>query len=191
VLRQAEALEGHADNAAPSLLGGLTVVAGTGESLRFLQASISERIQISLAVPDFEVATPEARKALPPTVPHGHAVFNIQRTALLMGALAEGKGDMLPLAMQDRLHQPHRSHLMGPLREAFAAARKAGAAGAALSGAGPTVIALSIAGEADPVRIAEAMAEAYREREIGCKPLTLKIDFEGARLEGHTAGETP
>jgi homoserine kinase len=183
-LKQAETLEGHADNAAPSLLGGLTVVAGTGEDLRVTRAAISEKIQISLAIPDFEVSTPEARKALPHEVPYSDAVFNIQRTALLMAALAAGEGHLLPLATQDRLHQAYRAHLMGPIREAFAAGRKAGAAGVALSGAGPTIIALSIAGEANPAEIAEAMATAYQERQIGCTPLVLKVDTQGARLEG-------
>ncbi|MDP6619596.1 MAG: homoserine kinase, partial [Nitrospinota bacterium] len=90
---------------------------------------------------------------------------------------------LLPLAMQDRLHQPHRARLMGPIDDAFSAARKAGAAGVALSGAGPTVIALSIAGQADPLRIAQAMATPYKDQGIGCTPLTLKIDREGARSE--------
>ncbi len=187
VLRQAEALEGHADNAAPSLLGGLTVVAGTGETLRFTRAAISDKIQVSAAVPDFEVATAEARKALPKEVPHPDAVFNVQRTALLMAALAAGDARLLAQAMEDRLHQPYRAHLMGPMDGAFAAAQKAGAAGVALSGAGPTVIALSIAGQADPAAIAEAMAAPYREREIGCKPLVLGIDSQGARQEGGEA----
>ncbi|MDP6482829.1 MAG: homoserine kinase [Nitrospinota bacterium] len=183
VLKGAEALEGHADNAAPSLLGGLTVAAGAGSDLLAVRAALSEKIQVSLAVPNFEVSTPEARDALPETLPHDQAVFNVQRTALLMVALAEGDGALLPLAMQDRLHQPHRARLMGPIDDAFSAARKAGAAGVALSGAGPTVIALSITGQADPLRIAQAMATPYKDQGIGCTPLTLKIDREGARSE--------
>ena len=181
VLRQAEALEGHADNAAPSLLGGLTIVAGREESLRFARAPISEKIHISLAIPEFEVSTPEARQALPETVPHEHAVFNVQRTALLMAALGEGDESLLPTATQDRLHQPHRAHLMGPIEDAFNAATMSGAAGVTLSGAGPTVIAFSITGKADPQAIAEAMAEVYQAQDIGCKPLTLKIDAQGAQ----------
>ncbi len=187
VLRQAEALEGHADNAAPSLLGGLTIVAGREESLRFARAPISEKIQISLAIPEFEVSTPEARKALPKAVPHEHAVFNVQRTALLMAALAEGDESLLPTATQDRLHQPQRTHLMGPIQDAFNAARKSGAAGVTLSGAGPTVIAFSITEQADPRAIAEAMADVYQAQGIGCKPLTPEIDVRGAqanRLSG-------
>ncbi|MBI2881517.1 MAG: homoserine kinase [Candidatus Tectomicrobia bacterium] len=186
VLKQAEALEGHADNAAPSLLGGLTVVAGRGDALRWARAAISEKTQVSLAVPEFEVATSDARKALPKEIPYADAVFNVQRTALLMAALAAGEGRLLSAAMQDRLHQPHRAHLMGPFRAALAAARKAGAAGAALSGAGPTVLALSIAGQADPAAIAEAMAAVYRERGIGCKALVLGIDTQGTRAAGET-----
>ncbi|MFQ5913278.1 MAG: homoserine kinase [Nitrospinota bacterium] len=191
LLRAAEALEGHADNAAPSLLGGLTVVAGTGDTLSFARAPISEKIQVSLAVPDFEVATSEARKALPKEVPHSHAVFNVQRTALLMAALADGDGHLLSLAMEDRLHQPHRAHLMGPIHDAFTAARDAAAAGAALSGAGPSVIALSISGHADPAEVAEAMAAAYREKGIGCKPWVLGIDPLGARPESREAQDRP
>lgn len=183
VLRQAETLEGHADNAAPSLLGGLTIVAGKGESLRFAHAPISDKIQISLAIPEFEVSTPEARNALPKTIPHDHAVFNVQRTALLIMALTEGNKSLLPTATEDRLHQTHRAHLMGPIKDAFSAARNSGADGVALSGAGPTVLAFSIAGEADAQMIAEDMADAYRARDIGCRPLTLKIDFQGARCE--------
>lgn len=188
VLREAEALEGHADNAAPSLLGGLTVVAGTEDGPQWSRAAISEKIRVSLAVPDFEVATPEARRALPKRVAHADAVFNVQRTALLMAALAAGDPDRLRPAMEDRLHQPHRAHLMGPFEAAFAAARGAGAAGAALSGAGPTVIALSVAGQADPAEIAEAMAAVYRDGGTGCRSWAPEIDLKGARPAGERAG---
>ncbi len=178
----AASLEGHPDNVAPALLGGLIVVAEGKEGIHWSQAPLSPAVRFVVAVPEFEVSTQKARQALPESVPFEDAVFNLQRTALLVTALGQGQGALIGRAMEDRLHQPHRAHLMGPLEEVFRAAREAGAAGVALSGAGPSVLALSTGGDGPPKTIGEAMREVYKSRGIKCRSLILDVDREGAKI---------
>ncbi|MFQ5896180.1 MAG: homoserine kinase, partial [Nitrospinota bacterium] len=106
-------------------------------------------------------------------------VFNLQRLGLLLGALGEGRGELLGEAMADRIHQPARRPLVGPMEEVFEAARAAGALGVCLSGAGPSV--LAIVEEGAP-SVAEAMRRAYEDRDIACRTHILQADHRGAHL---------
>ena len=115
-----------------------------------------------VAVPDFAVSTTAARRALPELVPHRDATFNVGRSGLLLGALATGEYELLRVAMQDRLHQPYRSHLVPGLEDVIEAALEKGAYGACLSGSGPTV--LAFAPEAAAPKIASAMQLAFEGR---------------------------
>ena len=182
LLPLAASLEGHPDNVTPALLGGLIVVAGGKEGAHWSQAPLSPAVRFVVAVPEFEVSTQKARQALPETVPFEDAVFNLQRVALLVTALGQGQGALIGRAMEDRLHQPYRAHLMGPLEEVFGAAREAGAAGVALSGAGPSVLAISTGGDGPSKDIGEAMRQAYKSRGIECRSLVLDVDREGAKI---------
>src|SRR5206468_64647 len=109
-------------------------------------------------IPDQELATSAARAVLPKEVPMDDAIFNLSRAAMLVAALAQGRYDLLGEAMEDRLHQPARAGLLPWLPELLAAARKAGAYGASLSGAGTTVCALCSGEKAREV--ADAMGNA-------------------------------
>ncbi|MFQ6110522.1 MAG: homoserine kinase [Nitrospinota bacterium] len=173
----ATGMEGHPDNVVPALFGGFTVAALEGERLLWSRAPLDGRFRFVVAIPEIEVATPEARAVLPEALPHRDAVFNVQRVALLMAALAGGDGKLLSSAMEDRLHQPYRAHLMGPLDEVFRAARDAGALGVSISGAGSSVLALAL--EA-PERVGAAMEKAYLKRGIACRSLVLEVDSQGA-----------
>src|SRR5207302_5794411 len=110
---------------------------------------------IALFIPNRVMSTHEAREVLPDTVSRADAVFNTGRSALLLAALAGGDFAVLRRAMEDRLHQPYRAALFPELPRLIEAALDAGAAGAALSGAGSTVVALC---EGDPAPVAQAMA---------------------------------
>jgi homoserine kinase len=128
------------------------------------------------------VETRISRDVLPHLVPHQDAVFNVQRVSLLIAALYQGRLDLLESAMQDRLHQPYRERLVGPLKEVFEGAMSAGARGVCLSGAGPSVVALCTE---DEESIGEAMRRSFEEREIKCRSIVLKADQRGIQIRSY------
>ena len=134
-----------------------------------------------VAVPDFAVSTTAARRALPDSVPHRDAAFNVGRAGLLLGALATGEYHLLRVAMQDRLHQPYRSHLIPGLEDVIDAALDSGAHGACLSGSGPTV--LAFAPQSRAREIASVMQAAFDERNVRAESWALDVDLAGARVE--------
>ena len=179
-------LDGHPDNAAPALLGGLVIGTLTPEGVSAVRLEPKD-LKAVVAVPDFAVSTTAARRALPEQVPHHDAVFNVGRSGLLLGAMATGAYELLRVAMQDRLHQPYRSHLVPGLEDVIEAALASGAYGACLSGSGPTV--LAFASEAHAPIIASAMRAAFEARGADAKSWALDIDLVGARVE--PPGEVP
>ena len=183
-------LDGHPDNAAPALLGGLVIGNLTPDGIRSVRLEPKD-LGVAVAVPDFAVSTTAARRALPDHVPHRDAVFNVGRSGLLLGALATGEYDLLRVAMQDRLHQPYRSHLVPGLEDVIDAALANGAYGACLSGSGPTV--LAFAPEERAGEIAAAMQAAFEDRSIPTNAWALDIDLAGARVEppGEVSAPSP
>ena len=184
LLKLAVQMEGHPDNVAPALLGGL-VVASAGESdLIYTQVPLPP-MRVVVAIPDFALPTRQARAILPASVPRRDAVFNLARAALVLLALQRGDYDLLAQAMDDRLHQPYRARLIPGMETVFAAARAAGAAGVALSGAGPSLIAFA---EGDHECIGEAMQRAWALQGVQARTLVLGVDREGARVESTGRG---
>ena len=181
-------LDGHPDNAAPALLGGLVIGTLTPEGIKSVRLE-PKGLKAVVAVPDFEVSTTAARHALPDSVPHRDAAFNVGRAGLLLGALATGEYDLLRVAMQDRLHQPYRSHLIPGLEDVIEAACKNGAYGSCLSGSGPTVLAFAPEAHADA--IARAMHAAFEEHGIEAQAWALDVDLAGARVEPPGEVEAP
>ena len=139
-------LEGHADNMAPALFGGLRVVVRDGDGYRHIAAPIAPGLKVVLFIPDFDMPTGESRKLLPQTLSKDDAVHNIGRAALLVAALGRGEWDALDLATQDRIHQPARAQIFKAMPEIFAAAKDAGALCAYLSGGGSTIAAFATDG---------------------------------------------
>jgi len=183
-------LDGHPDNAAPALLGGLVIgtLTPTGVSAVRLEP---KHLKVAVAVPDFAVSTTEARRALPDSVPHRDAAFNVGRSGLLLGALATGEYGLLRVAMQDRLHQPYRAHLIPGLENVIETALANGAHGACLSGSGPTV--LAFAPEVRTKAIAIAMHRAFAARDVESHAWALDVDLAGARVEppGEVGSQAP
>ena len=173
-------LDGHPDNAAPAFLGGLVIGTLTPEGVSAVRLE-PKGLKAVVAVPDFSVSTTAARHALPEQVPHKDAAFNVGRSGLLLGALATGEYDLLRVAMQDRLHQPYRSHLIPGLEDVIEASLSSGAYGACLSGSGPTV--LAFAPEEHAQKIAAAMRAAFGQRGVRAKAWALDVDLSGARVE--------
>lgn len=173
-------MEGHPDNVAPAIYGGFTISymeQGKAHSLRLLPAKPLKFIAV---VPNSKLPTPLARQAIPLQVPHKDAVFNTSRASLLVGALLSGRYEYLGMALEDKLHQPYRAHLIPGLADVFAAARAAGAYNAIISGAGSTVMAYA-APEADCEGIAQAMVKAFAANgEHACYHI-LNLDENGVK----------
>ena len=173
-------LDGHPDNAAPALLGGLVIGTLTPTGISAVRLEPKD-LAVAVAVPDFAVSTTAARRALPEHVPHRDAVFNVGRSGLLLGALATGEYGLLRVAMQDRLHQPYRAHLVPGLEEVIDAALAHGAHGACLSGSGPTVLAFT-SRELAPA-VAAAMKKTFEAGGTTARSWALEVDLMGARVE--------
>ncbi len=171
-------IEGHPDNIAPALLGGL-VLASRDEAGLTVQPLPVAGLRPLVVVPTFSLATTAARRALPRQVALEDAVFNAARLGLLLQALAEGDYDGLERAMVDRLHQPYRLPLVPGMAEAVAAARAAGARGVALSGAGPGVVALA---EGKHEEIAQAIQGAFDQAGLQSRRWLLDVDRQGSRI---------
>ena len=161
VLSVAAGLEGHADNVAASLYGG--VIATDGE--RALRVETTLHPDVVLWIPEATTSTPASRTALPSMVPFDDAVFNVGRTALLLAALSSGDVEALTEATQDRLHQDRRLGAAEGSRRALAAGTAAGAWCGWLSGSGPTVAFLAATGTGE--RVAAALPAGGHCKVVG------------------------
>jgi homoserine kinase len=140
ILDEAARIEGHPDNVAACVLGSIVASAIDSEGVaRAVRLELPKRFGVAVVTPDFVLPTVEARAVLPETYSSKDAIFNVQRSALLIAALATGSVDAFPAALEDRLHQPYRLHLVPGLEEALKL-RAPGLLGCALSGAGPSVL---------------------------------------------------
>lgn len=173
LLQMAVELEGHPDNVAPALFGGM-VLCGLPE-LRYVKLPNPE-LDVVLAIPNFEVKTSEARKILPKEVPFEDVKANLRSIAFLITSFYTKKYDLLEIGMQDKLHQPYRSRLVTGLYQVMQAAKNAGALGVALSGSGPTIIAFT----KSPQVVAQAMQEAFMKVQVKAKTLITKPQEKGA-----------
>jgi homoserine kinase len=173
--------EGHPDNVSAALLGGLTVSCADGDRVIAVSLPVPREIEWVVLLPETESSTLEARAVLPESLPRADAVFNVQRVSLLLAALGAGRVDLLELAMQDRLHQPYRQRLFPWMDAVATAARRAGALGCVLSGAGPAMLAAARGSDSD--RVARAMEEALHGAGIAGRAIHLAVDAAGATWE--------
>lgn len=181
VLALAARAEGHPDNVAAAIFGGLTVSCTGPEGASAISLPVPSRLRWVALIPEVTSATAEARAVLPVSVPRDDAVFNVQRVAMLLAGLLADRGDALALGLDDRLHQPYRLRLFPWMPEVVAAARKAGALGCVLSGAGPSL--LAVVGERESQSVAEAMEAALRRAGIGGRARPLEVDRGGATAD--------
>jgi len=175
------AREGHPDNSAPSLLGGLVAVARAADnSPSAFRLPLSERIAFAFAAPALELPTPAMRAALPAHVSHALAARELGRLAALLQGLATGEPALLALGLLDELHVPHRLPLIPRAGEAFAAAAAAGAWGATISGSGSGLIALCAPESA--AAVLSAMEHALAQDDVAVSGFVAAADLTGARL---------
>jgi homoserine kinase len=169
----------HADNAAPCLFGGAVIVAGL-DPPEVTPVRVHESLGLVFVTPAYEVATAEARRVLPAEVPRADAVGQAARLALLVLGLERGDGDLIRRAVWDRIAEPHRAPLYPGYPQARTAGLEAGAFGVAVSGAGPTIVAL--APRAAREAVAEALVGGYRKAGIGARVHVAEVDAAGARV---------
>jgi homoserine kinase len=178
ILHLASEFEGHADNAAAALFGGLNIVGPSPEGLVTRRVPVAE-LQIAVVIPELELPTTRMRQALPDTVPLSDAAFNTGRTALTVEALRAGDYDLMAQAMDDRLHQPHRAPFIPGYQAVVEAALGRGAAAVTLSGAGPSLVAFAPTGQE---AIAQAMVEAFEASGVKARGLVLPVAHAGLRI---------
>lgn len=178
LLSLATNIEGHPDNVAPAILGGIIVSAMDDNEVKYLKITPPANLKCIVAIPEFLLSTSAAREVLPQNISMNDAIYNIGRVSLLVGAFINGDMSLLSVAMDDKIHQPYRASLIPGMKKVFAAAKLAGARGVALSGAGPTLIAFT---DKNTELIAKVMKDTFNENGIKAKVLTLEPNPIGAR----------
>lgn len=183
LLRTAAAVEGHPDNVAAALLGGFTIAATSNDGPYAATLAFPRAWRAVIFVPERRLSTYQARAVLPRRVARADAVFNLAHTALFVAAVLQKDGTLLRVAMHDRLHEPSRLKLVPALDFIARAARTAGAFGAVLSGAGPSVLAIAPARLAP--RVATAMAAVAEEESWPGAAHVMRVRAAGAQARRH------
>jgi len=156
-------LEKHPDNVVPALVGGLTINFYCKNNYDYYKIDIEQELDFILVVPDFELKTEKLRQVLPEVVDYPSAINNLSRVSLLTAAFINREYHLLKTAMEDQLHQPYRKKLIKGFDQVLAAAYESGAYGAALSGAGPTILACT---QKRSDQIAQNMKKAFASNAV-------------------------
>jgi homoserine kinase len=181
-------LEKHPDNVGASLYGGLIAACWDGESpADIVRIEPPERLKVLVAIPDFGLLgdgakTERVRHILPAQVPMRDAVFNVGRSSMLVAALCQGRLDLLARAMRDALHQPYRAALIPGMETILREATDHGALGVALSGAGPTLLALVDGAAGPPAALDAFLRETLRKEGIAAETMLLAPAAHGAQI---------
>jgi homoserine kinase len=178
LLQLATDLEGHPDNVAPALFGGLTIAWEDAKGPHHKKLIVHRGVSPLELVPNFKMSTATARALQPESVPHEDAVFNVSRSALLVAALTQSP-ELLMAATEDRLHQDYRAEAMPEAGKVIALMRANNHA-AVVSGAGPSVLVLA-SDPAERMQAAKLAAENFPQ----WRALVLAVDFKGATVISH------
>lgn len=177
LLQLATELEGHPDNVAPALFGGLTIAWVTPEGPRHKKLMVHRGVAPLVLVPEHEMSTALARSLQPTSVPHEDAVFNVSRSALLVAALIQSP-ELLLAATEDKLHQNYRAEAMPETDRLIRVLRAAGHP-AVVSGAGPSILVLA----SDPSERADAIRLVEESADTAWQAMPLAVDFLGATVQ--------
>ncbi|MFA6318709.1 MAG: homoserine kinase [Elusimicrobiota bacterium] len=181
LFERAISLEGHPDNVAAAIYGGLVVSVKARAGFIPFPLKPHRSLAAVVCIPELELATAQARAVLPQDYSRRAAVLNVSRALVLSSALERGLWDRLEEAMADEFHQPYRADLVPGFEDVLAAARDHGVCGAALSGAGSTMLALCRRGPG-AAAIGRAMQAAFARHRVKSRFLVLPVDRRGARL---------
>ncbi|UHA74344.1 homoserine kinase [Paenibacillus sp. 481] len=179
-------IEQHPDNVGASLLGGIVVATWDGMKVNYVRLAPHKHLGVVVAIPRFYLETKEARNVLPNEVSMADAVYNISRSSLLVAALCTGQFERLADAMRDRIHQPYRAPLIPGMARILEEAPMYGALGVALSGAGPTLLAL-IDKREDDEYLREYLSKTLHIHGVDADVVRLEPSNEGAVCSGTAA----
>jgi homoserine kinase len=180
ILDEAARIEGHPDNVAACVLGSIVASAiDSGGTARAVRLELPSRFGIGVVVPDFVLPTAEARAVLPASYSREDTVFNVQRSALLIAALAMGQTSAFPTALEDRIHQPYRAKLVPGLEEILRL-RAPGLLGCTLSGAGPSILAFYERGHES---VCDLIRQIFRNKGVASETLHADIAGNGYEIE--------
>ena len=175
-------IEGHPDNVVPSLLGGLCMTAkAASQRWRVVRCEWTSTVKAVVAIPSIRLSTSEARRAMPKAIPVSDAVVNLGALTLLLQGLRTGSGDLISDGMHDRLHEPYRWRLINGGDQVKQAAMDAGAWGCAISGAGPSVLALCA--EDKGVAVSRAMVRAWEAAGVASRAPVLNVQTTGSHWQ--------
>ena len=182
VLELADEIEGHPDNVAPALFGGLQICSTGVFGITRAAGQLHPSLKAVVCIPEVRVSTEAARSVLPTNYSRDQMVFNIGAVALLITGLATGEPGAIRAGMADCLHQPYRGPLIPGYVEAMLSTVETGALGACISGSGSTMLAL-VKSDKEAAAVGSAMAAAVYAAGSGARWLALEIDHDGAVVE--------
>ncbi|GGH61060.1 homoserine kinase [Paenibacillus silvae] len=179
LLDMATSLEKHPDNVGASLCGGIITAAWDGQRVDYIRIEPHQDLQALVIVPDFQLSTSKARDVVPKQFEKADVVHNVSRSSLLVAALASGRLDMIQKAMSDRIHQPYRASLVPGMAEILEHASEHGALGAALSGAGPTLLTLVDRHDTRKAELEQYLTGTMKQEGIHATAMWLDPDLDG------------
>ena len=181
ILALAQEIEGHPENAASSLQGGLTInCVDEHNNVISKKVEVDEHLKAVLLIPEVNISTHEARRVLPKSVSHSEAVFNLQRSALLAHAFITRDYDELKVAMQDKLHQPYRKHLMPGYDEFEILGYQNGALGVCVSGSGSAILGFTLGDGKD---LQSSWEEKSSNLSLKAQVVIIGIDNQGGQVD--------
>ena len=177
ILEIASEIEGHPDNIAPALFGGMTVSIKDGNRVYCEKVKLPQDLKFCAIVPDFKLSTKDAREVLPDSIPYGDGVYNVGRVSLLIAALSNGNYELLKLACKDRLNEMYRGSLIGNYNEIVEECNRLNSLCVFLIGAGPTIMAVLKEEELNFYSQIKAFLSKFKDK---WTIMELKSDFDGA-----------
>lgn len=180
LLTIAASIEGHPDNIAPAIYGGMTSSIKHGDKFYSNKISVAGGIKFHALIPEFRLETKAARGALPKMLPFTDAVHNVGRAAMLVTVMERGQFDLLEACLDDKLHQPYRISLIPDYENISSKCRSLGAYGTCISGAGPTI--MTMADDSDGSFVND-LKSYLKHLENGWKVVSLDVDNVGVRIE--------
>lgn len=177
ILEIATEIEGHPDNIAPALFGGLVVSVMEDKNIYYNKIDIANEIKFVALIPDFTLSTTKSREVLPSTFNNKDAIYNIGRVSLLLSALSNGRFDLLKISLRDKVHQPYRKKLIPKVDEILNKCYGLGSLGVYLSGAGPTIMAIV---KEDDMNFTKTIKDYLNSINYNWNVKELDLDLSGA-----------
>lgn len=180
ILELATDIEGHPDNVAPALYGGMVTSIYENTKVYYSKINIKEGLKFCALIPNFKLSTEKSRKVLPKMISHEDGVYNIGRVSLLISALVNGDFDLIKFGIEDKLHQKYRGNLVRDYDKIINKSESLGALGVFLSGAGPTIMAII---KDDNNKFSKEIEEYLNTLDDSWRVKELDINFDGAVVD--------